>query len=115
AAIATLPTSAFRVARIVPTMRSGLTTPHLKPPPRSRLTSPSTRTVSTRSANRRRRPGFGGSGRATRHKATRASRVPATTHAVERGGELFGVKSIAVVDIDRAQNHRAVWADQMPI
>jgi uncharacterized protein (DUF427 family) len=45
---------------------------------RSGITSPSTRTVSTRSANRRRRPGSGGSGRATRHKATRASRVPAT-------------------------------------
>jgi hypothetical protein len=36
---------------------------------RSRITSPSTRTVSTRLANRRRRPGFGGSGRATRHCA----------------------------------------------
>jgi hypothetical protein len=34
--------------------------PHLKRWRRSRITSPSTRTVSTRSANRRRQPGFGG-------------------------------------------------------
>jgi hypothetical protein len=98
-----LPTTAFRLAGIAPSMRCGLMRPHLRRWRRSRITLPSTGTVLTRSANRRQRPGFGGSRRSTRHKATRASRAPATTHAVERGDELFGVKSSAVVDIDRAR------------
>src|SRR5579863_9189520 len=108
-----LRTTAFRLAGIVPSMRCGLTRPHLRRWRRSRITSPSTRTVSTRSVNRGRRPDFGGSGRATGHKATNASHVPATTHVVERHDELFGVKSIAVVEFDSAQNYRAVRADQI--
>ena len=48
---ATLPTTAFRLAGIAPSMRCGLMRPHLKRWRRSRTTSPSTRTVSTRSAN----------------------------------------------------------------
>jgi hypothetical protein len=44
---------------IVPSMRCGLMRPHSKRWRRSRIMSPATRTVSTRSANRRRRPGFG--------------------------------------------------------
>src|ERR1700720_3796713 len=52
---ATLPTTAFRLAGIVPSMRCGLMRPHLKRWRRSRITSPSTRTVPTGSANRRRR------------------------------------------------------------
>ena len=71
---ATLPTTAFRLAGIVPSMRCGLMRPPLKRWRKSRITSPSTRTVSTRSANRRRRPGFGASGRAIRHKAATRSR-----------------------------------------
>src|SRR3979409_777367 len=50
---ATLPTTAFRLAGIAPSMRCGPTRPHLKRWRRSRITSPSTRTVSTRSANPR--------------------------------------------------------------
>src|ERR1700736_5562339 len=74
---ATLPTTAFRLAGIVPSMRCGLMRPHLKRWRRSRITSPSTRTVSTRSANRPRRPGFDASGQATRHKAaTPRRRMP---------------------------------------
>jgi hypothetical protein len=38
---------------------------------------------------------------------------PKTTHAVERGDELCGMNSFAVVDIDRAQKDRALWADQI--
>ena len=45
---------------IVPSMRRGLMRPHLKRWRRSRIASPSTRTVSTRSANRRQQHGFGG-------------------------------------------------------
>jgi Domain of unknown function (DUF427) len=71
---ATLPTTAFRLAGIVPSMRCGLMRPPLKRWRKSGITSPSTRTVSTRSANRRRRPGFGASGRAVRHKAATRSR-----------------------------------------
>ena len=59
---ATLPTIAFRPAGIVPSMRCGLMRTHLKRWRRSRITSPFTQTVSTRLANRRRRPSFGGSG-----------------------------------------------------
>src|ERR1700681_663444 len=55
---ATHPTTAFRLAGIVRSMRGGLMRPRLERWPRSRITSPSTPTVSTRSANRRRRPGF---------------------------------------------------------
>src|SRR3979490_1679353 len=55
---ATHPTTAFRLAGIVRSMRCGLMRPRLERWPRSRITSPSTPTVSTRSANRRRRPGF---------------------------------------------------------
>src|SRR3984893_3404114 len=55
---ATHPTTAFRLAGIVRSMRGGLMRPRLERWPRSRVTSPSTPTVSTRSANRRRRPGF---------------------------------------------------------
>ena len=46
-------TTAFRRAVIVRSMRCGLMSPRLKRWRRSRTTSPSTRTVSTRSANRR--------------------------------------------------------------
>ena len=48
---ATLPTTAFRLAGIVRSMRCGRMRRHLKRWRRSRITSPSTRTVSTRSAN----------------------------------------------------------------
>ena len=59
---ATLPTTAFPPAGIVPSTRCGLMRTHLKLWRRSRITSPFTQTVSTRLANRRRRPSFGGSG-----------------------------------------------------
>ena len=49
----TLPTTAFLLAGIAPSMRCGLMRPHLKRWRRSKITSPSTRTVSTRSASRR--------------------------------------------------------------
>jgi hypothetical protein len=49
-------TTAFRWAGIVRSMRCGLMRPHSKRWGRSRITSPSIRTVSTRSAKRRRRP-----------------------------------------------------------
>src|SRR5260370_19116886 len=62
---ATLPITAFRLAAIAPSMRCGPMRPRLNGWRGSRITSPSTPTVSTRSANRRRRPGFGGSGRAS--------------------------------------------------
>src|SRR6202140_738518 len=55
---ATLPTTAFRLAGIVRPMRCGLMRPRLERWRRSRITSPSTPTVSTRSANRHRRPSF---------------------------------------------------------
>src|ERR1700731_2272637 len=55
---ATPPTTAFRPAAIVRAMRCGLMRPRLERWRRSRITSPSTPTVSTRSANRYRRPGF---------------------------------------------------------
>src|SRR6266404_4182720 len=50
---ARLPTTAFRLAAIVRSMRCGLMRPRSKRWRGSRTTSPSTRTVSTRSANRR--------------------------------------------------------------
>src|ERR1700716_4269177 len=55
---ATLRTTAFRLAVIVRSMRCGPTRPHLKQWRRSRITLPSIRTVSTRSAEQRswRRP-----------------------------------------------------------
>src|SRR6266446_5054264 len=55
---ATHPTTAFRLAGIVRSMRCGLMRPRSKRWRRSRIMSPSSPTVSTRSANRRRRPGF---------------------------------------------------------
>src|SRR5882724_1900262 len=61
---ATLPTTAFRRAGIARSMRCGLTRPHLMRWRRSRITLPSIRTVSTRSANRRRRPSLRSVGRA---------------------------------------------------
>src|SRR3984957_6651323 len=92
-------------------MRCGVLRPRLKRWRKSRIMSPSTRTVSTRSANDAGDLASLTRGLTPRHKAP--SRVAPPTHAVERGDELFGVKSIAVVDIDRAQNDRAVWADQI--
>src|SRR6185312_4489458 len=34
-------------------------------------------------------------------------------HGVDSGNQLSGVKSIAVVDVDRAQDNRTAWADQI--
>jgi uncharacterized protein (DUF427 family) len=68
---------AYYSPRPVANARSTLSGPTRGPTrrsPRSRTTSRSIPTASTRSANRRRRPGSGASGRATRRKAATRSR-----------------------------------------
>src|ERR1700736_6666333 len=84
---ATLRTTEFRLAAIVRSMRCGLMRPHLKRWRRSRITSPSIRTVSTRSAEQRRWGRLAAAARGRPH-ATGLAEPPA------RKGELTILKEL---------------------